>query len=106
MCEWFKPHECNREEIKEIELKANIIIIIVAVCVIFVFSYYYFYQKHNINLKVIVITNLYIFAISGIIEYILMNFMIKKELIEFQVQVCAQVCSPVQEPCESLREPC
>ena len=64
----------------EAEHTANIIIIIFAVCFIFVFSYYYFYQKHNINLKVIVITNLYIFAISGIIEYILMNFMIKKEL--------------------------
>ena len=64
----------------EAEHTANIIIIISAVCFIFVFSYYYFYQKHNINLKVIVITNLYIFAISGIIEYILMNFMIKKEL--------------------------
>ena len=64
----------------EAEHTANIIIIIFAVCFIFVFSYYYFYQKHNINLKVIVITNLYIFAISGIIEYILLNFMIKKEL--------------------------
>ena len=64
----------------EAEHTANIIIIIFAVCFIFVFSYYYFYQKHNINLKVIVITNLYIFAISGIIEYILMNFMIKKKL--------------------------
>lgn len=56
---------------------ANIIIIVFGVLFLLIYLYLYFYIKADIDLRHIILTNFYMFAVSGIIEYLLFLYMIK-----------------------------
>ena len=60
---------------------ANIIIIVSGVLFLIIYLYLYFYIKADIDLSHVVISNLYLFAVSVAIEYYLFNYMLTYNLL-------------------------
>ena len=60
---------------------ANIIIIVSGVLFLIIYLYLYFYIKADIDLSHVVISNLYLFAVSIVIEYYLFQYMLTYDLL-------------------------